>query len=114
MSAVFESPQTCHAEQPVTLHRPRPAAAQTEARWRVADIAALFELPFPELLHRAQSVHRTHFDPTQVELATLLSVKTGGCAEDCGYCPQSAKFNTGVEATKLMEPDEVRVAAQRA
>ena len=75
---------------------------------------ALFELPFPELMHRAQLVHREHFDPTQVEFATLLSVKTGGCPEDCAYCPQAARFDTGVEASKLMEPGEVLQAAQRA
>ena len=75
---------------------------------------ALFELPFPELMHRAQLVHREHFDPTQVEFATLLSVKTGGCPEDCAYCPQAARFDTGVEASKLMEPAEVLQAAQRA
>lgn len=59
---------------------------------------ALFELSFPELLHRAQTVHIEHFDPTLIEFATLLSIKTGGCHEDCGYCPQSAKHPTGVEA----------------
>ncbi len=75
---------------------------------------ALFELPFPELMHRAQLVHREHFDPTQVEFATLLSVKTGGCPEDCAYCPQAARFDTGVEASKLMEPAEVLQVAQRA
>ena len=75
---------------------------------------ALFELPFPELMHRAQLVHREHFDPMQVEFATLLSVKTGGCPEDCAYCPQAARFDTEVEASKLMEPAEVLQAAQRA
>ena len=104
------------AEQVVTLHRPRPAApapASTE-RWSVDAIEALFNLPFPELMHQAQRVHREHFDPTRVEFATLLSIKTGGCAEDCAYCPQAARYDTGVEAGKLMEPAEVLVAAQRA
>lgn len=97
-------------EQTVTLHRPRQAApASPAARWSVDAIEALFNLPFPELMHQAQTVHRAHFDPTRVEFATLLSVKTGGCAEDCGYCPQAARFDTGVEATKLMEPDEVQI-----
>ena len=85
-----------------------PSAA--DASWAVADVAALFELPFAELLHRAQTVHRQHFDPTEVELATLLSVKTGGCPEDCGYCPQSAHHPTGVAATKMMTPEAVREA----
>jgi biotin synthase len=102
--------------QTVTLHRPRmPAAAvpKTE-RWSVDAIEALFQLPFPELLFRAQTVHRENFNPTQVEFATLLSVKTGGCPEDCGYCPQSASFDTGVKASKMMELDEVLFAAKRA
>ncbi|MGH8821622.1 MAG: biotin synthase BioB, partial [Rhodoferax sp.] len=106
-------------EQTVTLHRPpgpaaNPAAPTAAPRWRVQDVQALFELPFPELLHRAQTIHRANFDPTLVEFATLLSVKTGGCPEDCGYCPQAARYDTGVEASKLMEPTEVLAAAQRA
>ena len=105
------------AEQVVTLHRPRPAApapASGTERWSVDAIEALFNLPFPELMHQAQLVHRENFDPTRIEFATLLSIKTGGCAEDCGYCPQAARYDTGVEASKLMEPAEVLVAAQRA
>ncbi|MGY8903852.1 MAG: biotin synthase BioB [Burkholderiales bacterium] len=107
-------------EHPVTLHRASlrpPASAATsapDAAWTVAAIEALFDLPFPELMHRAQTVHRQQFDPTQVEFATLLSVKTGGCPEDCSYCPQAAQYDTGVEASKLMEPHEVLLAAQRA
>ena len=101
-------------EQPVRLV-PRPsAAAATTERWSVDDVATLFDLPFSELIHRAQTVHREHFDPTEVELATLLSVKTGGCPEDCGYCPQSVHFDTGLEAGKLMGVAAVREAAQRA
>ena len=105
------------AEQTIHLHRPLRAASPSVAepaaapRWAVADVAALFELPFPELLHRAQSVHREHFDPAEVELATLLSIKTGGCPEDCGYCPQSVHYDTGVEAGKLMAVEAVRDAA---
>jgi biotin synthase len=105
-------------EQTITLHRPKAArAAATEpqaGRWSVDAIEALFQLPFPELLYRAQTVHRENFDPTQVEFATLLSVKTGGCSEDCGYCPQSAQYDTGVKASKLMELEEVLFAARRA
>jgi biotin synthase len=101
-------------ERNVTLHwPPRRPAARPEA-WSVEQIEALFELPFAELLHRAHAVHREHFDATLVELATLLSVKTGGCPEDCGYCPQSVHHPTGVDATRLMEADEVLQAAQRA
>jgi biotin synthase len=102
-------------EKTVTLHRPHAHAATPKAeRWSVEAIEALFKLPFPELLFRAQTVHREHFDPTQVEFATLLSVKTGGCSEDCGYCPQSASFDTSVKASKLMELEEVLFAANRA
>ncbi|MEK9803733.1 MAG: biotin synthase BioB [Curvibacter sp.] len=102
-------------EQTITLHRtPKaPVHAKTE-RWSVDAIEALFQLPFPELLYRAQIVHREHFDPTKVEFATLLSVKTGGCPENCGYCPQAAEFDTGVKASKLMELEEVLFAAKRA
>ena len=99
------------SEQTITLHRARPAAPVAEPRWRVADIEALFELPLTELLHRAQLTHREHFDPAEVELATLLSIKTGGCPEDCGYCPQSVHHETGLEASKMMETAEVREAA---
>ena len=101
--------------QALAFHPPRPAAPPREhGRWSVDEIEALFNLPFPELMHRAQTVHRENFNPTHVEFATLLSVKTGGCPEDCNYCPQAARFDTGVEASKLMEPAEVLLAAQRA
>ncbi|MCZ7140597.1 biotin synthase, partial [Salmonella enterica subsp. enterica] len=72
---------------------------------------ALFALPFNDLIFKAQQVHREHFDANTVQLSTLLSIKTGGCPEDCGYCPQSAKYNTGVEAEKLMPIDDVLKAA---
>ena len=105
-------------EQTITLHRPssfrRPASGASESHWSVDAIEALFNLPFPELMYQAQTVHRQNFDPTRIEFATLLSVKTGGCAEDCGYCPQAARYDTGVEASKLMEPAEVLVAAKAA
>ena len=105
-------------EKPVQFHAPRAAApqpdTQAELRWSVDAIEALFNLPFPDLMHQAQTVHRENFDPTHVEFATLLSVKTGGCPEDCNYCPQAARFDTGVEASKLMELDAVIDAAKRA
>src|SRR5213594_1069034 len=84
------------------------------ARWRVAEIEALYALPFMDLLYRSQQVHREHFDANEVQLSTLLSIKTGGCAEDCGYCPQSAHFDTGVPASKLMPLAEVVEAARAA
>ena len=106
---------TTATDRPVVLHRPRREAGPAiPLRWSVAAIETLFELPFPELIHRAQTMHRENFDPRQVEFATLLSVKTGGCPEDCGYCPQAARYDTGVEASRLMEPAQVLQAAQRA
>jgi biotin synthase len=104
---------TMTTEQPVHL-MPRTSAKCADERWPVEAIEALFDLPFAELLHRAQGVHREHHDPREIELATLLSVKTGGCPEDCAYCPQSVHFDTGVQAGKLMAVDAVREAAQRA
>ena len=91
-----------------------PDSPGAAVRWRVADVKALFALPFMDLLHQAQQVHRENFDPNEVQLSTLLSIKTGGCSEDCGYCPQSAHFETGVEASKLMPLAEVVEAAQAA
>ncbi|MFN0313936.1 MAG: biotin synthase BioB [Burkholderiales bacterium] len=93
----------------------RPAGQHTPSvRWPVAEINALFELPFADLMHRAQSVHRQHFDPNAVQLSTLLSIKTGGCPEDCGYCPQAARYHTGVDNQKLLDVDEVVAAAKLA
>ena len=82
--------------------------------WSRAEVEALFALPFPELLHRAGTAHRQHFDPSEVQVSTLLSVKTGGCPEDCGYCPQAARYHTGVAATKLMETEAVVERARQA
>ncbi|WP_159911975.1 biotin synthase BioB [Pantoea sp. 18069] len=82
--------------------------------WTEAAVQQLLDLPFLDLLHRAQTVHRAHWPEGDMELATLLSVKTGGCPENCGYCPQAAEFDTGVSAQKLMGVDEVRAAAQAA
>jgi len=83
-------------------------------RWTVEAVQALFDLPFGDLLFRAQRVHREHFDPNEVQLSTLLSVKTGGCPEDCGYCPQSARFNTGVQDEALLPVEQVVEAAKAA
>jgi biotin synthase len=82
--------------------------------WTREEISALFALPFPELMFRAASVHRAHFDPTQVQISTLLSIKTGGCPEDCGYCSQSSKHDTGLKASKLMAIDAVLADAAKA
>jgi biotin synthase len=77
-------------------------------------VGGLLALPLPDLLFRAQTVHREHFDPTRVQFSTLLSIKTGGCPEDCAYCPQSARFRTGVEDEPLMAIDDVVAAATAA
>lgn len=82
--------------------------------WTRGEIADLFALPFPDLIFQAQTVHRANFDPAEVQVSTLLSIKTGGCPEDCAYCPQSAKYDTGVKADKLMSLDKVLAEAQAA
>jgi biotin synthase len=110
----LDTPQPLHFHPAKRQPAPVATAATSPERWPVAAIEALFALPFSELLFQAQTVHRQHFDPTQVELATLLSVKTGGCPEDCGYCPQSVHYDTGVEASKLLDVEAVHAAAVRA
>ena len=100
------------AEQGITFQKPvAPIEAET---WPVHDVLALFELPFNDLLFRAQQIHRAEFPDLDVELATLLSIKTGGCEEDCGYCPQASRYDTGVEAKKMLDIAEVLDAAQSA
>lgn len=84
------------------------------AAWSVSQIEALFALPFSELMFKAQETHRANFPDGDVELATLLSIKTGGCPEDCSYCPQAARYDTDVKANKLMDLDEVLEAARAA
>src|SRR5499433_3403100 len=91
-----------------------PSGAAPRHDWSREEIRALFALPFPELIFRAQSVHRAHFDPTEVQISTLLSIKTGGCPEDCAYCPQSVHYQTGVHAEKLMNLDAVLAEAHAA
>jgi|TARA_B110000208_G_C11801164_1_gene442558 biotin synthase len=87
---------------------------KTVQRWTVDDIAALYEMPLNDLMFKAQTVHRENFDPNAVQVSTLLSIKTGGCSEDCGYCPQAARYNTEVGSEPLMPIDEVLKAAQAA
>jgi biotin synthase len=99
---------------PVRLVRPQNQTASQPARHAVGEIETLLDLPFNDLVHRAQTVHRENFDPNRVQLSTLLSIKTGGCPEDCGYCPQAARHHTGVEDEKLLELQQVISAAQRA
>ncbi len=82
--------------------------------WSQAEVQALFALPFIDLLLKAQQVHRAHHQPNTVQMSTLLSIKTGACPEDCAYCPQSVRYDTGVEAEALMQVEAVRAAAERA
>ena len=82
--------------------------------WSVSEVNALFEMPFNDLLFAAQTVHRQHFDPNQVQVSTLLSIKTGACPEDCKYCPQSARYDTGLEKERLMEVEKVIQRAREA
>jgi biotin synthase len=93
---------------------PRLSPAPLRHDWTRPELRALFDLPFPELMFRAQSVHRENFDPSEVQISTLLSIKTGGCPEDCAYCPQSARYDTGVDAEKLMATEAVLTEARAA
>lgn len=88
--------------------------ASDSGQWRRADIEALFAKPFMDLVFQAQQVHREHFTPNQVQVSTLLSIKTGACPEDCKYCPQSARYDTGLDKERLMEVEKVLSAARRA
>src|SRR6201991_2906225 len=88
--------------------------AAVRHNWTREEMRALFALPFTELVFRAGEIHRAYFDPTEVQISTLLSIKTGGCPEDCAYCPQSAKFDTGLDAGKLMSLDAVLTEARAA
>ena len=102
---------------PVSSLRRSPApstALKAPLRWEVADVACLYELPLMDLLYRAQQLHRENFDANEVQLLMLLSIETGGCREDRGYCLQAASADSGVDATKLMSLTEVMEAAQAA
>lgn len=90
------------------------ASVATRHDWSLAEVRALFEQPFNDLLFQAQTVHRAYFDPNRVQVSTLLSIKTGACPEDCKYCPQSGHYNTGLDKEKLMEVQKVLEAAAEA
>jgi len=100
--------------QPLTETQLAAASASLRFDWRLDEIEALYELPFNDLLFRAQTVHREYFDPNAVQVSTLLSIKTGGCPEDCGYCPQSVHHEAQVQAEKLMDVEAVVQAARNA
>ena len=90
------------------------ADSAVDGRWTARRVEKLFESPFNDLLHRAHSVHRRHFDPNAVQLSTLLSVKTGGCPEDCAYCPQARRYRTGVADEEMLSVEQVMAAARLA
>ena len=96
-------PRTRHPEQPSSRHD-----------WTTDDVLVLFRLPFADLIYQAQTVHRAHFDANEVQISTLISIKTGGCPEDCAYCPQSAHFETGLKSQNLMATEAVLADARRA
>ncbi len=96
-----------------TAHHPEFTHASSQ-RWSLTQAQALFAQPLLDLVHQAQTVHRTHFSPNMVQVSTLLSIKTGGCPENCSYCPQSARYRTGVKSSPLMPLDDVVTAAKRA
>ena len=99
----------------VSLNTPSPPN-QTKIRhdWVIEEVNALFKMPLNDLMFQAQTIHRQNFDPNQVQVSTLLSIKTGACPEDCKYCPQSARYDTGLEKERLMEVDKVILRAQEA
>lgn len=98
---------------PTSINGGAPSATP-RSNWTRTEAQTLYDLPFSDLIFQAQSIHRRNFDPNHVETASLLSIKTGGCPEDCGYCSQSAKYDTGVKATKLMDHAAVIETAKRA
>src|SRR5438105_11512408 len=99
--------------QPITVERGKPQS-EVEPRWSVDSVEALLGLPMNDLLRRAHEAHRTHHDPNAVQLSTLLSIKTGGCPEDCAYCPQAARYHTGVANEAILPVDDVVAAAAAA
>ena len=108
-----------HSQESIHLTHSSPStrlssASKSTKEWALTEVEALFALPFTDLMWQAQQVHRTHWNPQGVQLSTLLSVKTGGCPEDCAYCPQSVRYDTGVENQAMLALDEVIAAAQRA
>ena len=99
------------AAQPVHFHQP---SGQANDAWPLAAVSALFALPFNDLIAQAHAVHRAHHDANRVQLSTLLSIKTGGCSEDCGYCPQAARYHTSVTDEPMLGLDEVIATAKAA
>jgi biotin synthase len=118
LTASGVDPDTSRLKKPSNgLPQPMPDSKNNSSPrhdWTRDEVEALFDLPFSDLIYRAQQVHRRHFDANDVQVSTLLSIKTGRCPEDCKYCPQSVRWNTGLEEEALLEPEQVRQAARRA
>jgi biotin synthase len=115
LASISHHKESSFMSQVVNLHPAvAPVTLPQDATWPLADVLALFDLPLPDLMFRAQQAQRANFPDGDVELATLLSIKTGGCEEDCGYCPQAARYDTGVEAKKILDLDVVLAAASEA
>ena len=93
---------------------PQQSPTAVREPWEIEQVVELLELPLNDLLFRAQTTHRANFNPNEVQLSTLLNIKTGGCPEDCAYCPQSVRYETGVGSETLLDPQAVKVAAQKA
>ena len=100
-------------ETEVLLHTPNKATSHASVQyWRVCQVEELYDLPFMDLVYRAAQVHREHFNPNEIQLSSLLSIKTGGCPEDCAYCPQSAHYDTGVEKQALLQIEDIVAKAK--
>lgn len=108
------NPTTSPSVAPLSGAVPSESHSGVRHNWTLAEVNALFALPFNDLLFQAQTVHRTHFDPNHVQVSTLLSIKTGACPEDCKYCPQSARYDTGLEKERLLEIEKVIQRAKEA
>ena len=100
----------------ISQPKPLTSSMQHDIRhdWTLEEVNALYDMPFNDLMFKAQTVHRTHFDANYVQVSTLLSIKTGACPEDCKYCPQSARYDTGLEKERLMEIEKVIQRAKEA
>lgn len=115
-----QSPKTMPGDNissnPISLPKPMTEQMQQDVRhnWTLDEVNALFDMPFNDLMFKAQTIHRTHFDPNYVQVSTLLSIKTGACPEDCAYCPQSARYDTGLEKERLLEISKVIERAKEA
>jgi biotin synthase len=109
------TPESVNNQEIVSfLKTKKPSLSNKDKKWSDKAIKDLYEMPFNDLLFKAHLVHRENFDPNSVQLSTLLSIKTGGCSEDCGYCPQSARFETGIENEALLRIEDVMLAAKAA